>query len=187
MSDPRVKQLFGYVCGIYKARWFNSRVVVPKFDESKQRWTEYLSTPTDSDGRLESIGRAYDGAIGRVVRIESKAVGLLQVVAIGFAVIALALTQPTIPVRALSGLALLYLVFSTWAAIDVLRVRAQPQILSSTAQEASPLASTAAAADVLEAESIRTANLITGAIHDLTIAGIVAGAALLLIVAGVGK
>ena len=43
-------------------------------------WKEEVAKSAQSQ-RAETIGRAYDGAVTRAVRMESKAVGLLQVIA----------------------------------------------------------------------------------------------------------
>jgi hypothetical protein len=121
------------------------------------------------------------------VRVEAKAVGLLQIVAIVFAVIALVLPRKAFLLRLLLSVAIAFLASATWGALEVLRAREQRQVLAQTAEsDSAGLVETATAAFELQFLGIRLTNFVDGMIEDLVVAAVAAGLALILVVWGVG-
>ena len=128
-----------------------------------------LSTAAFTD---QTIGRSYDGAITRLVRIEAKAVGLLTVIAIAAAVTSAALTFENWWARGVGAVSMTYLAFASWGAMRMLRMASYEQVLSATALEPDGgRAATAAAASVIESMSPTHSNNVVGAIADLRVGG----------------
>jgi hypothetical protein len=137
--------------------------------------------------RAETIGRAYDGAVNRGVRIEAKAVGLLQVIAIGFALIALVADRHVWWLQVVSAVSILYLCFATIGALCLLRTAPRATVVSIHARQATRgLLQTALAAASLERDGPRASNYLDGMLQDLAVGFGAAILALLLTVLGVG-
>ena len=144
-----------------------------------------LSTAAFTD---QTIGRSYDGAITRLVRIEAKAVGLLTVIAIAAAVTSAALTFENWWARGVGAVSMTYLAFASWGAMRMLRMASYEQVLSATALEPDGgRAATAAAASVIESMSPTHSNNVVGAIADLRVGGATALVALVLAVFGIAE
>lgn len=186
--SPWLRRGLGHVCGLYRSYDFSARVVPPDPSALLAHWMDELSGPDVRNARSEAISRAYDGANNRGTRIEAKAIGYLQVLALGFAVVTLVLTRDSMILRLVSLAALLFLSTATWGALDVLRVRSRQQVLARDATSVTGgLAEAATAAACMEIQHIRSSNFISGAAHDLAIGGLFALASLVLMVFGVGS
>ncbi len=178
----------GHVCGLCRSYDFSARVTPPDASALLAYWTVELTEPDVRKARAESIGRAYDGANNRGTRVEAKAVGYVQALSIGFAIVTLVLTRDSVILRLMSLAALLFFSTATWGALDVLRVRARQQLLARDATSITDgLAETATAAACMEIQHIRSSNFISGAAHDLAIGGLFALTSLVLMVFGVGS
>jgi hypothetical protein len=179
--------LWARASGFTLAREFNRAVKDPDLGAERAAWSKDVAKASGRSQRAETIGRAYDGAITRAVRIEAKAVGLLQVIAIGFALVALIVDRHSIILQALSLLAIVYLVLATLGTFQLLQVRAQNQVVSAHALDPTAgLLETALAAVTLEHSGPRAANSLTGVLRDLKVGFGAAVVALLLTVAGAG-
>lgn len=159
----------------------------PDLIAEHELWTEELKHEQEQARRAETIHRAYDGAITRTVRVEAKAVGLLQVIAIGFATVAIVLAQHSGILRLLSIISIVYLILATLGALEILRVRPHQQVVVAHARSATGgLVETAVAAHSLEQGGPWAANLVSGALRDLQVGFGAALVALVLMVVGYG-
>lgn len=179
--------------GLYRSHTFNGKVtgfseevIFADLSDAIRQWGEvFASDPAAMSA--PSIGRSYDSAVARLARTEAKAVGLVQVAAVVAAILAITLGRNSNLIRIFSIVALVYLALGTWGALLALKVRTQPQLLVRDAHsDTRGLAETAAAAEGMEVQSIRTTNLVTGAYSDIQRGGAAAALALLLVIAGVG-
>lgn len=175
------------VIGLCRSFSFNSRIRIPEQTALLAEWSEELDSPEIRAKRAAGIGRAYDDAVSRGIRVEAKAVGLLQVVAIGFAIVAFVLSRQDVVLRAIALLALVFLTAATWGALEALRVRRRPQVLARSAlSESDGLVETAAAAEELESLHTLSSNLLSGVLRDLAVGGAIALLALVLVGLGWG-
>jgi hypothetical protein len=182
----QVNRFLSPVFGLCRSFWFNSRIRVPRRETLVADWSAALDSTDTQARRAVAIGRAYDDAVTRGTRVEAKAVGLLQVVAIAFAVVTLVLSRQDIMIRAISLVALLFLIAATWGALEVLRARPRPQALVRTAISGSHgLVETAAAAEQLESLHLYSSNFLAGVVRDLAVGGSIALLALVLV--GLGR
>jgi len=182
----RLNHALSLVFGLCRSLWFNSRIRIPERETLVADWSNALDTRDAQDRRAVTIGRAYDDAVARGIRVEAKAVGLLQVIAIGFAVVTLVLSRQDVIVRVVSLVALVFLTSATLGALAALRVRPRPQVLVRTALTASDgLVETAAAAEELESLHLYSSNFLAGVVRDLTVGGAIALLALVLV--GLGR
>jgi hypothetical protein len=188
-TNPYRSPLIARISGFTQARSYNRAVKDPDLDKEEQEWKAELAEieKNGTSYRAETIARAYDGAITRAMRVEAKAVALLQVIAIGFAIIALIAVNHNWLLRLLSLLATVYLLLATLGALEVLKVRPQQQVVVLHAKdETSGLLETALAAVSLEQSEPRATNYVEGVLRDLKIGfGASALALLLLTVIGV--
>lgn len=181
-SDVAVRLL-----GLWAARRANNRIVLPDQHALVEKWRAELDTEDKRVARAETIGRAYDSANDRGVRVEAKAIGLLQIAAIIAALVALVLTRRATLIAVPSMVSVLYLIAAMWGALEALRLRAQPQVLTAdSVSDTGGLAETAAAAQGLEAGGLEASNFVVGAFRDVQYAGMAAFVALVLAVLGVG-
>lgn len=175
--------LFGYT----KARAYNKATPMPDLAALDTAWAAQVNRRTLTEQRATTIGLAYETAISRAMRVEAKAIGLLQVIAIGFAVVALVTDEdhPLLVVLALVAVA--YLGLATVGATELLRTEAQHQVVVEHAKDRTAgLKETAVATASLEARSPRASNLLTGVLRDLRVGLGAAAAALVLSILGVG-
>jgi hypothetical protein len=175
--------------GLYLAISASRRVSDLLYDDARAAWETELSGQATSAAREAGIARAYDGAVTRAVRVESKATAYLQVVAIGFAIVVLVIdARESVLLQLLSLVAAGFLVSATWGCLLVLRVRGRRQALVDDAKSVtSGLAEAAAAAAVMEREHVRASNYAIGATKDLIVGGIAALLAVCLMIVGVGR
>ena len=175
------------VFGLCRSFSFNSRIRMPEQDSLIAEWSEALDSAEARAKRAAGIGRAYDDAITRGIRVEAKAVGLLQIIAIGFAVVTLVLSRQDVVLRTISLSALVFLTAATWGALETLRVRRRPQVLARSAlSQSDGLVETAVAAEELESLHVRSSNLLAGVVRDLAVGGAIALLALVLLGFGWG-
>ena len=119
--------------------------------------------------------------MARGIRLEAKAVGLLQVIAIAFAVLTQALGERNLVVRGAALAALLFLTAATWGALEALRMRPRRQVLARTAlSESGGMGERAAAAEQLEVLQLHSSNFLAGVTRDLAVGGTLALVALAL-------
>lgn len=184
-KPPWWTKLSGFIAAIEYNRNLRSRD--PETEESK--WKQLLASSSPSDNyRRETISRAYDGATARSVRVEAKAVGLLQVIAIGFALVALVADHRTWVVRGLAVLAIAYLGLATAGALQLLRPLSRRQVVVDTASDQDGgLLATALATSSLEDEHPRMSNFLHGVLRDLVVGFSAALAALLMTIASEGE
>src|SRR5579885_2991913 len=108
--------------GYTRASEYNRRLSVHDDEAAAAEdaaWRAAIAKRETRAQRSETIGRAYDGAVTRGIRIEAKAVGLLQIVAIGFAIVALAVDRRMWLLQLLSTIAVIYLSAATLGAVQV--------------------------------------------------------------------
>lgn len=173
--------------GLYGSHRASSQLQSVDSDELHGLWSDRLSDPVN-ERTANTIGRAYDGAVERGLRVEAKAIGYLQVIAISFAIIALVASTDSIWLRALCLGSTFYLAAAVWGAVDVLRVRPRPQLLAQDAVSPSHgLVEAVVAAQVMEHDHVRASNYASGACRDLVVGGALAVAALVLVALGVGR
>lgn len=171
--------------GLVQASLANRAVARIGPTEPEVGWADAFKAPDPRGHRAETVARAYSDAITRGLRVEAKAVGLLQVVAIGFAVIALVAQQDGWILRVLATISLVYLTLSTLGLARVLKVRPRRQVLVRDSLTSSGgLAETAEAAEDLERQHLETSNFMSGATRDLLVGGAVALASLAAVVWG---
>ena len=186
-ENPFRLSLPGRASGFTRARAFNRHVKDLNIDEARDSWSTKLGEPGEPF-RAETIARSYEGAITRATRVEAKAAALLQVIAIGFAIVALIADRQSWVLRLLSLLAIAYLSLATVGAVELLKPRSQRQVLSSNAHaHDGGLIATALAAQSLEAGNTRASNTLFGVLQDLQVGLAAALMCLVLIVAGVGS
>lgn len=182
----RLNRALSPVFGVCRSFWFNSQIRIPERKTLVADWSTALDTREAQARRAATIGRAYDDAVTRGIRVEAKAVGLLQVIAIAFAVVTLVLSRQDLLIRGVALVALVFLTSATWGALEALRARPRPQALARTALTASDgLVETAAAAEELESLHLYSSNFLAGLVRDLTVGGAIALLALVLV--GLGR
>lgn len=182
----RLNRSLSPVFGLCRSFWFNSRIRIPERETLVADWSTALDTREAQARRAVTIGRAYDDAVTRGIRVEAKAVGLLQVIAIAFAVVTLLLSRQDLVIRGVALAALVFLTSATWGALEALRARPRPQALVRTALTASDgLVETAAAAEQLESLHLYSSNFLAGVVRDLAVGG--ASALLALVLIGLGR
>ena len=182
----RLNRVLSPAFGLCRSFWSNSQVRIPERETLVTDWSTALDTRETQARRAVGIGRAYDDAITRGIRVEAKAVGLLQVIAIAFAVVTLVLSRQDLVIRAISLVALVFLTAATWGALEALRARPRPQALARTAlSESDGLVETAAAAEQLESLHLYSSNFLAGVVRDLAVGGSIALVALVLV--GLGR
>jgi hypothetical protein len=180
-------RLVASVFGLYKSHFFNKRVGDIDLEDTAATWNNELKTESLRRDRADAIGRAYSGAFDRGVRLEAKAVGYLQVLAIAFAIVTLGIVRDSIVVRVVLGTSLLFLTIAVLGTVAVVQPGARRQALVWDATSpTNGLAEAAIAAADMDRRHIRSANSLAGATHDLLVGGALAVVALILIAAGFG-
>lgn len=173
--------------GLARAHQYNSRVADPDHEALRHEWNERLAEASERDNRRDAIARAYDGAVDRGIRVEAKAIGYLQILAIAAAIVTLVLTRDAVVLRVLSIAALIYLTAAALGCLDVLRLRSREQALVRDANSPSfGLAEAAVAAESMEQQHVRSSNSMFGAERDLKWGGAIALVSLVLMAFGLG-
>ncbi|MCP4303601.1 MAG: hypothetical protein GY788_01695 [bacterium] len=173
---------FAPVFGLCGAHAANSKIATPDVGALEDKWRTLLGTGVAD---TSAIGVAYQGANAREARVEAKAIGLLQVVVIAFAALAIVLTQDGLVLRLFVCVSLAFLCLATAGSVEALRIRPRPQLLSRAASSTvGSFAEMGAAAEAMETLSIRTSNFFAGALRDLVWGGVAALAALIVLLSG---
>ena len=148
-------------------------------EESQERHLGNWNDVSDISAKEATIGRTYDAALSRAGRLETKAIGVVQIGSIIAAVVAVVLTGTTTASRLTASVSLGYLALALVGAFAALRVTKQAQVLVKDARSATNgLAETAAAAATMEERGPIISNYVHGALVDVLVGGIVAFAAL---------
>lgn len=185
--DPFHPPLLAYLSGLTYTRSHSKAVKPADFEALNAFWSAEVRKRSARGQRSVTIGRAYDGAITRGIRIEAKAIGLLQVIAVGFAVIALIAGRDGLLLRAVSAASILYLVLATVGVLALMNPAPRPQVgIEHGADDSGGLLATAVAAAGLEAANPVDTNWLRGVVIDLQVGFGAAILGLVLTVAGVG-
>lgn len=182
-TPPRCARVFGLTTALWANRW----ITASNSDQEAVRLRHAFVVPTGNEARAETVGRAYDGAVTLVIRLEAKAIGLLQVIAIGFALVALVVDRDSWAITLLCLVAIAYLLAATSGAGCLLRASPQLQVqLDDSLLEDGGLLVMVLAARSLEESNPSRSNLVSGAIRgDVSVGFAAAVVALLLTVLGV--
>jgi len=189
-APPRpsiIKRSFAAIVGLYAAHLSSSALGTADIEALRKSWIKQLGPQTASTLAAESIRRAYDGAVERGIRVEAKAIGYLQVIAIAFAIVAIIVPNDSIWLRIVCLASVAFLCAAVWGAMDILRVRSRQQLMARDATSASGgIVETAVAAESMEMEHTRSSNYAAGARRDLVTGGGLAVVALAMATLGVG-